>query len=343
MKAAQVVLLAALCLPMIAEGQYGDDKRYGPNIRTNETKVTRPPGTYVVAEGDTLWELSEGLFGDGYYWPILWSYNPQITNPHWVYPGDLLYLRPRRILNKKAVVFAKSRFSDRPRLEEILARFQGFVTERKYKQSGRIVASREEKMLLGELDETYLKFDIPKRILPGEEWTVYRPQKPVIHPISGKRMGWLVKHLGYIRILNVDKTKPYINSLVLDSFEEIQRGDLVTKRVWNNELVQPVENRVSMWATVVDTFGSTRELAEHDYVLIDKGFNQKVRRGNRLIIRARGDGYRRLSNKELKNFPWENQGEVMVIEPFENTSMAIVLRSTREIRAGQALEMVRGY
>ncbi|MEC8022436.1 MAG: hypothetical protein VX223_00785, partial [Myxococcota bacterium] len=64
---------------------------------------------------------------------------------------------------------------------------------------------------------------------------------------------------------------------------------------------------------------------------------------NRLIIRARGDGYRRLSNKELKNFPWENQGEVMVIEPFENTSMAIVLRSTREIRAGQALEMVRGY
>ena len=343
MRVAAAALLAFLLLPTLASAQYGDDQRYGPNIKTTEARPTRPPGTYVVDEGDTLWELSEGLFGDGYYWPVLWSYNPQITNPHWLYPGDLLYLKPRRVVNKKAVVFAKSRFSDRPRLEEILARFQGFVTERKYKQSGRIVASREEKMLLGELDETYLKFDIPKRILPGEEWTVYRPQKPVSHPTTGKRLGWLVKHLGYIRILNVDKTKPYVKSLVLDSFEEIQRGDLVTKRVWNNELVQPVENRVSMWATVVDTFGSTRELAEHDYILVDKGFNQKIRRGNRLIIRARGDGYRRLSNDELKNFPWENHGEVMVIEPFENTSMAIVLRSVREIRAGQALEMVRGY
>jgi hypothetical protein len=343
MRMALVVFLAVMSLPTMAQAQYGDDKRYGPNIKTAEVRQKQPPGTYVVAEGDTLWELSEGLFGDGHYWPVLWSYNPQITNPHWVYPGDLLYLRQRRIINKKAVVFAKSRFSDRPRLEEVLARFQGFVAERKYKQSGRLIASREEKMLLGELDEAYIKFDIPKRILPGEEWTIYRPQKAVIHPTTGKRMGWLVKHLGYVRILNVDKSKPYIKSLVLDSFEEIQRGDMVTKRVWNNELVQPVENRVSTWATVVDTFGSTRELAEHDYILIDKGFNQKVRRGNRLIIRARGDGFRSFSNEDLKNFPWENQGEVMVIEPFENTSMAIVLRSVREIRAGQALEMVRGY
>ena len=55
-------------------------------------------------------------------------------------------------------------------------------------------------------------------------------------------MGWLVKHLGYVRILNVDRTKPYIKSLVLDSFEEIQRVTL-SEAVWNNELVQPVENR----------------------------------------------------------------------------------------------------
>ncbi len=339
-----IALAAVLLLGADAQAQFESDSRYGPAIQMDPDTRTRPPGTYVVTEGDTLWGLSEDSFGDGAFWPTLWSYNPQITNPHWIYPGDLLYLKPRvKAHTESRVVYAKSRFSEAPRLEQVLARFKGFITERRYRESGKIVASREEKVMLGEYDEAYLKFSIPKRILPGEEYTIYRPHKPILHPKTGKRVGWLIKHLGIARVLSVDRTRPYIKSLILNSFEEIKRGDLLTKRVWKKEVVHPVENRVKLWTRVFEAFHDTSEMGEHDYVIIGAGFKQKLKRGNRLVIRHRGDPLRPAGRTESKRYPWENHGEVMVIEPFENTSLAIVLRSLREVHRGDLLEMIQGY
>ena len=339
-----LALLAVLLAAAPATAQYEDDSRYGPLIETLAEGAARPPGTYVVASGDTLWGLSDRAFGDGFYWPTLWSYNPQVTNPHWIYPGDLIYLEPRlKAHSDRRVTYAKSRFTDAPRLEEVLARYKGFVTERAYRESGQIQASREERMLLGEYDEAYLKFSIPKRILPGEEFTIYRPVKELIHPVTGKRLGHLIQHLGIVRVLTVDRTKPMVKSLILTAYEEIKRGDLVTKRVWDKENIVPVENRVGLWSRTLTTFRDQSLTGEHHYVVIDKGFRQKLRRGNRLIVRWRGDGLGRTTAAQSKKYPWENHGEVMVIEPFENTSLAIVLRSIRELKMGEILEMVRGY
>ena len=43
---------------------------------------------YVAEEGDTLWDISDRFFHDPSYWPVLWSFNPHITNPKWIFPGD---------------------------------------------------------------------------------------------------------------------------------------------------------------------------------------------------------------------------------------------------------------
>lgn len=42
--------------------------------------------SYRVQTGDTLWDLSETMFGDGSYWPKLWSENHSIENPHQIVP-----------------------------------------------------------------------------------------------------------------------------------------------------------------------------------------------------------------------------------------------------------------
>jgi hypothetical protein len=67
----------------------------GSAIAAEEAKgAVPPPDTYTVRPGDTLWDLSGRFLNNPWYWPKIWSYNPDITNPHWIYPGNLLKFYP---------------------------------------------------------------------------------------------------------------------------------------------------------------------------------------------------------------------------------------------------------
>ena len=80
------------------------------------------PGEYVVVEGDTLWDIAGRFLTRPWQWPAIWQANPQIDNPHLIYPGDRLSLvyidgQPRLLLN--ANVSGDERLSPRIRRETI--------------------------------------------------------------------------------------------------------------------------------------------------------------------------------------------------------------------------------
>jgi len=66
--------------------------RLGANGNTRIALRDDVPDSYTVVRGDTLWDISNIFLRDPWLWPQVWYYNPQIQNPHLIYPGDVITL-----------------------------------------------------------------------------------------------------------------------------------------------------------------------------------------------------------------------------------------------------------
>ncbi len=132
-----------------------------------------------MEKGDTLWDLSSKYLGSPWYWPKVWSYNPQIANPHWIYPGNQVRFFPgngeETPARAEPVSGGRGRAAGRPaggggddevqvvrlpietKTKEIVVR-TGFVTPNEVEASGTLVGSFAESEMLSPPTMVYLDF-----------------------------------------------------------------------------------------------------------------------------------------------------------------------------------------
>ena len=310
------------------------------------------PDTHTVQKGDTLWDLSARYYRNAWGWPKMWSYNPQITNPHWIYPGDVIRLLPPggaplpSAAPKEASKLPTSRIIGRGRGGTgVFLRQNGFVEPGELAQAGKIVGSKEEKLMLGTLDEAYVQFKKERPFQVGERYTIYRPTRAVTHPLTGKYLGHMVEIFGEGEVRAVTDGKIARVTLV-DSINPIERGFLVGPLKREFKVVQPVANRADMQALVVATLLPHELLGAEDLVFIDRGKDDGVEIGNRFIVTRRGDGYQPLLSSgpmDDHRFPRETIGQILVIDLRDHIATGLMTHSTVEARVGDRVEARRGF
>lgn len=75
-------------LPAVCGGLLLAVSVFAATVELNE----RPPDSYTVRKGDTLWSIAARFLKNPWQWPEVWQANPQIANPHLIYPGDVIQL-----------------------------------------------------------------------------------------------------------------------------------------------------------------------------------------------------------------------------------------------------------
>jgi hypothetical protein len=280
-------------------------------------------------------------------WPSLWALNPQITNPHWIFPGDVVFLdeaaRPDRP-RTGTMTWSGSRYAQDARPTTIHVRRVGFIAAEEYQESGRIEFSRETKGLLSMYDEVYVEFAEAGQIAVGEDYTIYRTDREIEHPVSEEPVGHLVRFIGVLKVL--DNSKPLHKCVILGAFEEIERGDLVSRFFEPTQIQSPQTNQTHVEGTIIANYEDVELIGQFQYVFVDRGANHGVRPGNRFLMQERGDPYIELDDEVERNkedFPWEYGGELMVVEVYEDHSLAIVTESIHDFKPGQSVIMIQGY
>ncbi len=275
---------------------------------------------HVVQQGDTLWDLSGRYFGDPWHWPELWSYNPEITNPHWIYPLDQLRLTSNTLASDKAQAAQKAA-EDKAAVEgtaggtfvepkqrlltelaprvtvsqklikpdTIFLHDQGYLDDDAIKAAGQIIGGNAEQMFMSDSDEVYLKFKKGQEIRAGEQFTVYRQIEKWERIPTEK--GKLVRILGTVVVRSYDREHAVARGLITETIEPIERGLFVTRMERRFDLVPPKRNEVNVVAHVVASVQPRQLLAFGHVVFLDVGEGHGIQPGNRFFAVRRGDNW----------------------------------------------------
>jgi len=318
-----------------------------------------------VERGDTLWDISGKYLGNPWYWPKVWSYNPEIENPHWIYPGDDVRFYPddgkiETDGDKRDLDDVSKGDFNRPDYGEdddvttagaigfegkrsVLSRHDGFVTPRELAESATIARSPEEKEWFAEGDTVYL--DWPKRETAkvGESYVIFRTARMIEHPTEDLELGYITEVLGNMRIVAADPKESYLVARVDKSFSEIRRGDYIgpagaraARRITRKA------NNVSLNGYVVDMVEPDRlNIGTYEYVFLDKGRRDGVEEGNTF------DVFRRIDGLDLQpdSVPYDETlpdlklAQLLVVDTKETASTAIIVYAVSEVVPGDRIRM----
>lgn len=265
---------------------------------------------HVVGKGDTLWSICNRQFDDPRMWPRVWSFNPQLQNPHWIYPGDQLRLAPAvgagagqvdlaggALQPRRSGTLGTGDFVGRQQLvplDTVFLRELGYIDEPKDDVWGQVVGARAERQLLAEGNEIYMILRPGVDVEIGQQMTIFRDVREP-QPVAGARMppGNIVAFKGTAEINGWDPETRVARGRLTESLDIIERGAKVGPVGRRFYVVPPKPSEIDVRARVLTSLYPHLLMGQNQVFFIDRGTNDGLKPGNRLYVVRRGDAWRR--------------------------------------------------
>jgi hypothetical protein len=322
--------------------------------------------TYRIRPGDTLWTVSQAFFRDPADWPKLWALNPEILNPHWIFPGQVVRLRdsesakiapnvggpledddadepaPSAMVARASLRAPTRRRSAAPELRQL-----GFVDEGALKAAGTINGSVEEKIMLATGDHAYVEFPAGKQPKAEARYSVYEVDRehPVKEPGSKAVLGYLVHVYGEVVI---DKASEHAitSGHLVNLAGPVERGYRVGPLMQQRRPIAIKTNAVQLKAQIAASMDPNFLLGTETYVVLNRGHRHGVEPGNRFLILRQGDGLKEVLedwDATDTSFPEYAVAEILAVDVGEATTVGWISRGNRELHVGDTAELRRGY
>ena len=324
-----IALLLAVSMSVSASFAWAQST---PELRSDH------PDRYVVQKGDTLWDIASRFLKDPWRWPLIWQNNPDIENPHLIYPGDLLVVTGMDTIK---VVRLKPKVRRSPLDRGIPAIppnvIQPFLTspliiqEGELDQAGYVLQGVDDQIVLGKYSGFYAR---NLGDLEAESYRLFHIGETLIHPETGELLGIETRHLGDARMLRADEDISKL--VVVDSNEDIGPGDRILPT--NDSAPLPYfeprapEQDVEGWILYAPK--GVREVGRFDVVIITGGEREGLEPGH--VLRAMYHRAGRIDPITGDTYfpPDESSGLMMVFRVFEKLSFALIMEATRAINIG---------
>lgn len=358
------LLLAALLMSVVAVAQDA--------VELNPDHPTR----YIVKRGDTLWDISTHFLVEPWRWPEIWQTNPQVANPHLIFPGDELALfyrdgQPVVQVTRRAETGETGESGDGvvrrqtgPREVKlspgahVLERHDAVPTipidairpflarprvlgEGEFEAAPYIVSAGREALVASLGMEVFVRGLKPEQ---GTRFGVYRRGQVYRNPTNHNDI------LGYeaIHVADavVEKPGDPATVLLLTSTQEVRAGDRLFP-VADDQVVSNFTPRAPDWdvtGQIISVVDGVTQIGEQDIVVLNLGSRDGIKEGLVLGIFQTGNQVEDVwagkdgLEKILVELPELRAGTVMVFRRFDRVSYALVMQATRAMHLLDAVK-----
>ena len=313
------------------------------------------PKNYVVRRGDTLWGIANTFLRDPWLWPEIWYINPDIHNPHRIYPGDSVRLALRGDGRTSLQVVRGGAVRLEPMLRSVplegpiatipysvIAAFlsrPGVLTGDEVKAAPYVAALRDDHQIAGTGHDLYVKK------LDGENgarYSVMHVDEPLNDPQSGRKLGYVAIYTGTAQ---VTRSGAVSKVTLTDAARETLQGDvLIAADSSPNSDFAPHGPAQAIDGRIIAVEDNVLLAGQYDVVALNRGSQDGLDRGSVLTIDMAGekvddhcakiDGVGDCWVSHGLQLPDESTGTLLVFKTYERMSYALILSDTLPISVG---------